>query len=82
MNKYYLRLKPQLNGTNAVHKENCPFLDESSKKIFLGEFFSSQDAISEAKRYSAHSKGCLFCTKELMPIKKQIFLEWNMFSVS
>ncbi len=82
MAKYYVRIKPQFSGTNAVHKEGCPFLQDNKSRIFLGDFFSSHDAIIEAQRYFMKSKGCLFCTKEQLNVENEMLLQWNMFSVS
>jgi len=82
MPKYYVRIKPQLNGFNAVHKENCPFLQDSNKKLYLGEYSSSNEAIMEAKGYFPKSKGCLFCTSERVTETNNFLLEWNMVSLS
>lgn len=65
MTKYYVRIKPQLDGENAVHKENCPFLDGITLKRYLGEFVSVKEALIEAQKFYNHSKGCSFCNKEL-----------------
>lgn len=82
MSKYYVRVKPQLNGTNAVHKENCPFLDGVKMKNYLGEFDSSQEALNEAKKYYFHSEGCSFCTKVHKPQQVNAQYIWNNFSMS
>jgi len=82
MAKYYVRIKPQFNGIHTVHKENCPFLKDQSKKIYLGEYIDGSDAISEAKKYFSHSTGCVFCTNERLLIRNPRFIEWNMFSYS
>lgn len=82
MSKYYVKIKPQFNGTYAVHKEGCPFMDGTKKKIYLGEFIDGHDAIAEAQRYFSKSKGCLFCNNERLMIKNNLLLDWNMFSYS
>lgn len=82
MDKYFVRIKPQLNGANAVHKENCPFLDDIKLKKYLGEFVSGCDAISEAKKYFSRTESCSFCTKEQMHHKGKPFHLWNSFSMS
>jgi len=82
MQKYYVRVKPQLDGIYAVHKENCPFIQDLKKKIYLGEFTSSQDAVREAKRYFRKSKECLFCGKPRIPAKNNLLHEWHQFSMS
>ena len=82
MSKYYVRVKPQLTGFNAVHKENCPFIQDLNKKIYLGEFSSCHEAIGEAKKYFLQPKGCLFCANERIVETNNFLLEWNMFSFS
>lgn len=82
MSKYYVRVKPQLNGENAVHEENCPFLDGIILKKYLGDFVSSREAILEAKRFFAHSNGCPFCTKQIVKQQKYIESFWNCYSLS
>lgn len=82
MAKYYVRIKPQITGYNAVHKENCPFIEDLGKKILLGEFGNSDDAVAEAKRYFQYSKGCLFCASNPVVERNKFLLEWNMLSFS
>lgn len=82
MYKYYVRIKPQLNGENVVHEENCPFLDGVRRKRYLGEFISAQDAINEAQRFYEHSKGCLFCNKRLIKPPKRRNTFWHSYSLS
>lgn len=82
MTKYYVRVKPQLNGENAVHKENCPFLDGITLKKYLGEFVSSVEAIMEAKKTFSHSNGCPFCTKQVDTQKRYVERFWNCYSLS
>ncbi len=81
MNKYYVKIKPQLDGEYAVHKENCPFLDGIKLKRYLGEFVSAREAIKEAQRFYSHSKGCTFCNKELnIRVKRNTI--WHSYSLS
>ena len=82
MAKYFVRIKPQFTGFNAVHKENCPFLDETTRKIYLGEFASSKDAIVEAQRFFLFSKGCTYCMQTRAIEINKFALEWNMVSFS
>ncbi|RPH31568.1 MAG: hypothetical protein EHM93_13115 [Bacteroidales bacterium] len=82
MSKFYVRVKPQHDGIYAVHKENCPFMDDLKKKIYLGEFISSHDAVLEAKRYFKHSDVCPFCNKEHLLPKYSLLQEWYRFSLS
>jgi hypothetical protein len=62
--KYYVAIRPQTNDYHSVHKENCPFLPDDKKRIYLGQFDSGHDAIKEGKRHFDKTKCCLFCLKE------------------
>lgn len=72
MSAYYVRIKPQLNGTNAVHKEDCPFLPDIEDRKYLGEFSSSLEALREAKMYFSDASGCYFCARECPHVKNKI----------
>lgn len=69
--KYYVSIYPQTNGYHPVHKENCPFLPEAGKRIFLGKFMNPRDALEESKKYFSRSNICLFCSKEYEDKKKK-----------
>jgi len=69
--KYYLAIRPQTNGHNAIHSEHCPFLPEDEKRIYLGIFASSQDAIMEGRRHSSGANVCRFCLKEHQPERRE-----------
>jgi hypothetical protein len=62
--KYYVAIRPQTNKHHAVHKEDCPFLPDDGKRIYLGVFNSDQDALGEGKRYFSRTKCCLFCSPD------------------
>jgi hypothetical protein len=62
--KYYLSIRPQINGQHALHKEDCPFLPEDEKRIYLGIFGSGEDAKEEGHRHFARTTVCRFCSKE------------------
>lgn len=79
MQEYYVRIKPQSNGTNAVHKEGCPFMPDKSKRKYLGMFHSCQDAVREAKKHYLRSDRCLFCTKELSQSNGKTVHGWNNY---
>jgi hypothetical protein len=64
MPNFYVRIKPEFNGTNIVHKEGCPFMPESGNRIPLGEFSSYKIASKEAGKYFLRITGCYFCIKE------------------
>ena len=65
--KYYVAVRPRINENHAVHKEGCPFLNRNEKRIFLGVFNSSLDAVKASRRHFFSSEGCVFCSKEQKP---------------
>jgi hypothetical protein len=62
--KYFIAVRPQLNGNHSVHKDNCPFLPEYGKRKYLGQFTDPNDALNEGKKHYSSSHNCLFCTKK------------------
>jgi hypothetical protein len=62
--KYYVVIRPQTDENHAVHKEDCPFLPENEKRIYLGMFGSCEEAIREGKRHFPRTNHCRFCSKE------------------
>ncbi len=62
--KYFIVIRPQTNEHHSVHKDGCPFLPDGRKRIYLGRFRSSHEAVIEGKRHFDKSDRCLFCTKE------------------
>ena len=62
--KYYVAVRPQTNENHAVHKEGCPFLPDDDKRIYLGEFISGYEAVSESQHFFSKTKGCLFCSRD------------------
>jgi len=62
--KFYVALRPQINDHHAVHKEGCPFLPDTDKRIYLGAFSSVKDAIKESHIHFVKTKNCLFCSGE------------------
>lgn len=60
--KYYVAVRPRTNEDHAVHKEDCPFLQDGEKKIYLGVFRSGKDAEREGQRHFIRSKSCPFCS--------------------
>jgi hypothetical protein len=69
--KYYVAIRPQTNEHHAVHKDNCPFLPDDTKRIYLGMFSSGTDAVKEGRRYFALADSCRFCSRENHPVKKK-----------
>ena len=62
-NKYFISIKPGTGGYNIIHHEECPFLPEEHKRIFLGNFNSSYDAGVAGTRFFRKSYRCPFCSK-------------------
>lgn len=62
--KYYVNNHAQLNGDHEVHEENCIYLPRVESKHFLGEFYSCQDAVNEAKKFYATADGCMTCSSD------------------
>lgn len=78
MSSYYVRIQPQLNGINAVHKYDCPFLPSFGDRIYLGEFDKCTDAVKEAKKIFQHVSGCSFCSTEFPYTKEKIIHDWGV----
>lgn len=76
MSSYYVRIRPQLNGTNAMHKDDCPFLPDIENRLYLGEFRSCEEAFTEAKFYFPEASGCYFCATESSKIRNQLWLDY------
>jgi hypothetical protein len=62
--KYFIGISPGISGSHRVHKEDCPFLPESGKRIYLGVFQSPGNAVSESRRFFKRSVKCPFCCKD------------------
>jgi len=62
--KYYVAVRPRTNENHAIHKEDCPFLPDDDKRIYLGDYNSGRDAVREAKKYFIKTDSCQFCSKE------------------
>jgi hypothetical protein len=74
--KYYLVIKTQTDEHHALHKEGCPFLPGHDKRIYLGKFNSSHEALREGQILFNRINSCLFCLKELHDeIKEPVFSE-------
>ena len=79
MHKFYLDNKSsQLNGNFSVHKEDCPFLPEPNKRIYLGMFDSGNDAVKTAKIICLESDGCYFCLKDCSDGHKMKLHDWRV----
>ena len=73
--RYYLAVKARINETHAVHRAGCPFLPDVEKRIYLGVFDSVMDAVKESQKFTARSKGCLFCSEENEDSQKITFMD-------
>lgn len=72
---YYVRIKPQLNGTNMVHNEDCPLLPDVENRIYLGEFTSNEEALLKAKLYFQEVSVCNFCSKHYLEVSNKLILK-------
>jgi hypothetical protein len=64
IDRYYVAIRPQTNDHHIVHKEDCPFLPDDNKRIFLGTFGSGEDAVRESQKYFIRSNSCRFCSND------------------
>lgn len=77
MSKYYVNRRPLFSGYYAIHKEDCPFLANEEKRIYLGEFNSCQEAVNMGRKHFIKSNGCLFCSKVCSNVENKAIYEWN-----
>jgi len=63
--KYYVNNRQQDGSgyNHEVHKEGCYWMP--SDKTFLGEFYSDEAALTEAKKYYADADGCAHCCPDI-----------------
>jgi hypothetical protein len=73
--KYFISRNPRFSGIHTVHRQGCPFLPEPEKRILLGVFGSSQEAVKKGSGYFRSPVGCPFCLKDNNEIKKPAFIE-------
>ena len=73
--KYFISRNPLISGIHTIHRQGCPFLPEPGKRILLGVFGSSQEAVEKGSGYFRSPVGCPFCLKEYNEIKKPAFIE-------
>lgn len=64
MKKYYVNKNAQANGDHEVHHEDCVYLPQPANRQYLGEFYSCEAAVTEAKRYYSQSNGCRTCSNK------------------
>jgi hypothetical protein len=78
MEKFYLDPKSLSNGLFSVHRDGCPFLPESNKRIYLGKFDFPEDAVTSAKIICLNSDGCNFCLREYSVGSKMKQRDWRV----
>jgi len=61
--KYFIGIKPGSGGFHIIHHEECPFVPEEHKRIFLGNFISSHDAETAGTKFFRKLYRCPFCSK-------------------
>jgi hypothetical protein len=71
--KYFINTSPRINGSHTVHRLQCPFLPEPRRRVLLGVFQSSQEAVKEGRGYFRRADNCPFCLKEHNEMKRRIF---------
>jgi len=62
--KYFISTRPRISGSHIVHRHGCPFLPDTGKRIPLGVFQSSQEAVMEGREFFGRAERCPFCSKE------------------
>jgi hypothetical protein len=62
--KYFISISPSISGNHTIHKQACPFLPDPGKRIPLGVFRSSPEAVKEGREYFERAESCPFCSKE------------------
>jgi len=71
--KYLISISPRISGCHTVHRQGCPFLPAPGRRILLGVFQSSREAVKEGRRYFRRADCCPFCSKEHNGIKREAF---------
>ena len=54
-----------LTGDHKIHREDCKMKPDSKNTIELGDFYNSDVAQYEAKKYFVTVNGCKYCCKEI-----------------
>lgn len=63
MVSYYVNNNAQGNGDHEVHMTGCIYMPDSKNRVYLGDFFSCQPAVKEARRYHTQVNGCYYCSE-------------------
>lgn len=59
--KYFVNKEVQSSGSHQVHASRCLWIPDSPKRIFLGDFETSQEALEAAKQHFEKVNGCIYC---------------------
>ncbi len=70
--RYYFSLKSHGDSRYYIHSEDCPLLPSPEKRLYLGRFKSTEEAIMAARKYFINVSCCRFCQSET--VKKINFL--------
>ena len=62
--RFYVNKNAQNNGDHEVHRATCSWLPDSENRLYLGDFYTSQEAVREAKKYYNQVNGCYYCCPE------------------
>ena len=62
--KFYVNKNEQWTGEHEVHRADCAWLPNAANRIYLGEFYTSQAAVQEARKYYNCVDGCEHCCPE------------------
>ena len=62
--KFYVNKNAQSTGEHEIHRETCSWLPDVEKRIYLGDFDNSQQAVVEAGKHYTSVDGCAYCCPE------------------
>ena len=65
--KFYVNKNEQWTGEHEVHRADCAWLPDVANRIYLGEFYTSQAAVQEARKYYNCVDGCAHCCLNVTP---------------
>lgn len=63
MSSYYVNKNAQAGGEHEVHKYGCTWLPAAENRIYLGQFYTCQAAVQEARKHYTSVDGCYFCCR-------------------
>lgn len=62
--RFYVNKNEQPTGEHEVHRADCAWLPDVANRVYLGDFYSSQAAVREARKYYTCVDGCAHCCPE------------------